>query len=146
MQFVHHTCNLVQLTECRWHHSKQSELITNLIQHHAAEWIPTQASLQHMLSKHFQSPLFPSDCSQALTLICQYLQIPLRHPTHTHFHLVKTEKVIFKRGAAFWHISDQVFRFECLPRSCESGEWPLPTPTVLLGQLCFTGYSDGPEL
>lgn len=98
-----------------------------------------KASLKHVLSKHFQIPLVPSDCGRALTLICQYLQIPLRYAI-LKLSPCQTKKVTFKRGAALWRISDLVSRFKCFPRSCESREWPLSTPTVLLGQ------SDGPEL
>lgn len=133
-----------------------SELIINPIQSHTAQRIhPPQAPLQHMLSKHFQGLLLLCDCGQALTLICQYLQIPFRHPpthplthppthppthslTHSHFHLRRTEKVIFKRGLAFWHISDQLFRFKCIPRSDKPKERPQWTPAVQPEQFCST--------
>lgn len=93
VQSVHHVFNAgdrnrprrtLQLTRLG---NKKSSLSTLrcLMQHRGAS--------QHMLSKHFHSPLPTaptplSNCSLALTLICQYLQIPLQRPTHT-FTLAK---------------------------------------------------------
>lgn len=133
IQIVHQMYNLVQLTELRQSWATQLASLetkwANFTWPHTAEWSPTQPSSQHMLSKHFQSSVFPSDCSRALTLICQYLQIPLQCPIHP-LSPCQNWKGRISEGSSFLAHFRSSLHFKCLPHSRESRAWPLPTPTV----------------